>query len=172
MDVHDIDGIYPLYQYVVQQLTQTASAADASGDPITQMDRLETGVRGRSTDVQLCGVYVLSLLTKSWPEQMQIIRDYLLATTAKDCSLMITMQVEPAGTLPHCSDTEIDSCDQPNIAHPGMGKVSLPDLALEATYKVAVVDLDLKPHAKINSHYRLDQQIMQHTPQQVNDQNM
>lgn len=155
LDAHDIEGIYPLYRHVLQQLGSQTNSCN--------MVHSQTLSKGVSSACELSAlqpqeVHVRSLLRKTWSEQISMIRDYLLATTAKDCSLMITMQALPAA-LPDHMDSQCH-CSQFGEFQEGFDVVAVPKIAVQIKYTVAVVDLDVKPHAKILSHHCLDQKIM------------
>ena len=83
------------------------------------------------------------LLEEPHAEQLRILRQYLLAATAKDCSVMITMQ-----HLPH------------SPCHADLGYlVTIPGCQLTVKYQIAVVDLDVKSCSKIPGHSLLDHQL-------------
>lgn len=154
LDEHDIEGVYPLYQHVLQQLRAssgdcTSAAAAACSSP--------RAAEPQSGDVlQPCGAYVQQLLNLGWPQQMKILQDYLLATTAKDCSLMIAVQALPQT----CLQLGKDSNAQLHDSLSSQKLLSAPALTYPLQSKLTIVDLDRKPHAKIAAHYRLDQEIM------------
>ena len=154
LDEHDIEGVFPLYQHVLQQLKAssgdcTSAAAAASSSPIA--------AEQQSGDVlQPCDAHIQQLLNLGWPQQLRILRDYLLATTAKDCSLMIALQAVPQAY----SQLRKDSSAQLHDSLSSQELLSTPALTCPLQYKLTIVDLDRKPHAKIAAHYRLDQEIM------------
>ncbi len=155
LDAHDIEGIYPLYRHVLQQLRFQTDSPNV----VHSLSPFE-GISSESelSALQPQEAHVRSLLRKTWSEQISMIRDYLLATTAKDCSLMITMQALPAA-LPDHMDSQCH-CSQFGEFQEGFDVVAVPKIAVQIKYTVAVVDLDVKPHAKILSHHCLDQKIM------------
>ncbi|XP_010539888.1 PREDICTED: inositol-pentakisphosphate 2-kinase isoform X2 [Tarenaya hassleriana] len=76
-------------------------------------------------------------------ESLNIVKNYLIAATAKDCSLMISFRPTDAEHLGSSHST----------------------LYLESTnqafdYKVHFIDLDLKPLKKIEDYYELDKKIV------------
>jgi len=156
LDAHDIEGIYPLYRHVLQQLgSQVDSPNMVHSQTLSEGVSSECGL----FDLQPQKAHVMSLLRKTWSEQISMIRDYLLATTAKDCSLMITMQALPAAASPDHMESQCH-CSQFSEFQEGFDLVAVPKIAVQIKYKVAVVDLDVKPHSKILSHYCLDQETM------------
>ncbi len=158
LDAHDIEGIYPLYHHVLQQLRSQTDSPNVVHN--------QTPFEGISSMSELSALqpqkaHIMSLLRKTCSEQISMIRGYLLATTAKDCSLMITMQALPAAALPDHMESRCH-CSQSDEFQEAFGLVAMPEIAVHVKYKVAVVDLDVKPHSKILSHYCLDQKIMEH----------
>lgn len=78
----------------------------------------------------------------SLEESLKIVRDYLIAATAKDCSLMISFRpVEDVG------DSEFNS-------------LFLKSSYQYFDYKVNFIDLDMKPLQKMDYYYELDQKIV------------
>lgn len=82
---------------------------------------------------------------------VKILRDYLIAATAKDCSLMISFRQR---------SEEVGSADN--------------SVYLEATdqtfdYKAYFIDLDMKPLKKMEYYYELDQKIVRHYTRNVKD---
>ncbi|KAL0030762.1 hypothetical protein WJX77_005374 [Trebouxia sp. C0004] len=158
LDAHDIEGIYPLYCHMLQQLR-----LQTDGPNVVHR---QTPFEGVGSECELSALqpqkaHVMSLVRKTWSEQISMIRDYLLATTAKDCSLMITMQALPAAASPDHMESQCH-CSHFSEFQKGFDLVSVPKIAVQLKYKVAVVDLDVKPHSKILSHYCLDQEIIKH----------
>ncbi|KAF8377913.1 hypothetical protein HHK36_031301 [Tetracentron sinense] len=85
----------------------------------------------------------LSLHSISLEESLKIVRNYLIAATAKDCSLMISFRPRedrdpgsPYGTM------YLESTNQ------------------RFDYKAYFIDLDMKPLKKMVQHYELDQKIV------------
>ncbi|KAK9270390.1 hypothetical protein L1049_025969 [Liquidambar formosana] len=83
-------------------------------------------------------------------ESLKIVKDYLIAATAKDCSLMISFRpkgdVDPGSPV---SDVYLDSTDQ------------------SFDYKAFFIDLDMKPLKKMEHYYELDQKIVSYYNQMV-----
>lgn len=76
-------------------------------------------------------------------ESLKIVRDYLIAATAKDCSLMISFRPRGDGDPGLLySDVYLDSTDQ------------------SFDYKAYFIDLDMKPLKKMKYYYELDQKIV------------
>ncbi|KAK8962529.1 Inositol-pentakisphosphate 2-kinase [Platanthera guangdongensis] len=77
----------------------------------------------------------------SLEESLKIVRDYLIAATAKDCSLMISFR--------HAEDMGDDE----------FNSVFLKSSNQYFDYKVNFIDLDMKPLQKMDYYYELDQEI-------------
>ncbi|KAG4146990.1 hypothetical protein ERO13_D05G195200v2 [Gossypium hirsutum] len=75
-------------------------------------------------------------------QSLKIVKDYLIAATAKDCSLMISFRPKEDGRLPSHNTVYLGSTNQ----------------AFE--YKVYFIDLDLKPLKKMEAYYELDKKIV------------
>lgn len=80
-------------------------------------------------------------------ESRSIVRDYLLATTAKDCSLMLTFQ-----PMTH-SFTEVNALDRNDVIYMSSTKRAF-------RYKASFIDLDVKRLKKMIHYYDLDQNIV------------
>ncbi|KAJ6684876.1 INOSITOL POLYPHOSPHATE KINASE 1 [Salix purpurea] len=76
-------------------------------------------------------------------ESLKIVRDYLIAATAKDCSLMISFRPMKDGAI-----------GSPN------NHVYLQSTNQSFNYKVNFIDLDLKPLKKMVDYYELDKKIL------------
>uniref|UniRef100_A0A2N9IFH3 Inositol-pentakisphosphate 2-kinase n=1 Tax=Fagus sylvatica TaxID=28930 RepID=A0A2N9IFH3_FAGSY len=76
-------------------------------------------------------------------ESLKIVKDYLVAATAKDCSLMISFRPRADG----------DSGSPYN-------KVYLESTNQTFDYKASFIDLDLKPLKKMEEYYELDKKIV------------
>ncbi|CAN0872475.1 Inositol-pentakisphosphate 2-kinase [Linum grandiflorum] len=81
---------------------------------------------------------VASLHSIPMDESLKIVKDFLIAASAKDCSLMFSF-------------TATDD------AH---GSIHLPSSSQKFHYKVNFIDLDLKRLKKIEEYYKLDQKIV------------
>ncbi|KAJ4962394.1 hypothetical protein NE237_022333 [Protea cynaroides] len=93
-------------------------------------------------DSELSRMY-LSLHSISLEESLKIVREYLIAATAKDCSLMISFRPREDG--------------DPGSAH---NSVFLKSTNQSFDYKVNFIDLDLKPLKNMVYYYELDQKIV------------
>ncbi|XWS24398.1 hypothetical protein CRYUN_Cryun28dG0098500 [Craigia yunnanensis] len=78
-------------------------------------------------------------------ESLKIVKDYLIAATAKDCSLMISFRPKEDGDL---------------LSGSSHNTVYLGSTNQVFEYKVYFIDLDLKPLKKIEYYYELDKKIV------------
>jgi Inositol-pentakisphosphate 2-kinase len=124
------------------------------------------------------------LHASSWAEVLQVFRAYMLAVSAKDCSIMIAIapsemragSVNKASSLASCEACAQhllnvqarlqgqDPCTALQDAkalhsHTCLGCVAHNDRCY--VYRLGVVDFDCKPLAKIGEHKRKDDEILQ-----------
>uniref|UniRef100_A0A1J3DDH9 Inositol-pentakisphosphate 2-kinase n=1 Tax=Noccaea caerulescens TaxID=107243 RepID=A0A1J3DDH9_NOCCA len=76
-------------------------------------------------------------------ESLKIVKDYMIAATAKDCSLMISFQSRKGWD-------SAPSCDA----------VCLPSTNQVFDYKAHFIDLSLKPLKRMEAYYKLDKKII------------
>lgn len=182
LDRHGIEGIYPLFRALAtregmsetglnsnsadSQVSKRAASlhteqpsADSLSEDRAGLDREYCTSVGSSQEAAL-----QVLLGLGFPAACEAIRHYLIAATAKDCSIMITLQPLDAGAAPVAeSGEQANECA--GIAQlqtdAAMGcVVSDAFFSLIFRYKVAIVDLDLKPLWKVEEHFTLDQKIV------------
>ncbi|KAG6531291.1 inositol-pentakisphosphate 2-kinase IPK1-like [Zingiber officinale] len=84
-----------------------------------------------------------SLHSLPWEESLKIVGDYLIAATAKDCSLMISFRPSEDGHSASNHDTVFSKSSNQSY-----------------DYKAYYIDLDLKPLKKMIHYYQLDQKIV------------
>ncbi|KAG2302390.1 hypothetical protein Bca52824_031041 [Brassica carinata] len=76
-------------------------------------------------------------------ESLKIVKDYLIAATAKDCSLMISFRLRNAwDSAPSCDAVCLKSTNQ------------------TFDYKVHFIDLSMKPLKRMEAYYKLDNKII------------
>ncbi|XP_024013284.1 inositol-pentakisphosphate 2-kinase isoform X2 [Eutrema salsugineum] len=76
-------------------------------------------------------------------ENLKIVKEYMIAATAKDCSLMISFQSRNAlDSTPSCDAVCLNSTSQ------------------TFDYKVHFIDLSLKPLKRMEAYYKLDKKII------------
>ncbi|XP_059460195.1 inositol-pentakisphosphate 2-kinase-like isoform X2 [Corylus avellana] len=84
-----------------------------------------------------------SLHSISLDERLKIVKDFLTAATAKDCSLMVSFRPrEDKGSGSSYNKVYLESANQ------------------NFEYKVSFIDLDLKPLKKMEKYYELDKKIV------------
>ena len=129
LDLYDIDGVSVLYQ----RLTHLNNAANGMRLPSKCSKAKTEGLEPHEAEHARAVAQLLALTDQ---EALGVIRDYLIAATAKDCSIMI-------------------ACRQCPDIHP-----SRHETRSVYEYQVRVADLDLKAASKIESHMRLDAEIL------------
>jgi Inositol-pentakisphosphate 2-kinase len=106
-----------------------------------------------------------------WKERINMMRSYVIATTAKDCSIMITMRKvvtkegfgDESQSIKNLisklqTEEENGSVVFCTVEEKKEGK----EVVLHSfEYRISVVDLDRKSTSKIPKHYELDQEIME-----------
>ncbi|XP_009792964.1 inositol-pentakisphosphate 2-kinase-like [Nicotiana sylvestris] len=121
LDTTDIEGAIHAYYNVISQPCMVCG----------QLDKDQSSKRYNS------------LHSMSMEESLKIVRDYLIAATAKDLSMIISFRPREAG----------------NVETP-YSIVSLESTNQSFDYKASFIDLDLKPLERIEYYYKLDQQIV------------
>ncbi|XP_024030275.1 inositol-pentakisphosphate 2-kinase isoform X2 [Morus notabilis] len=84
-----------------------------------------------------------SLHSISLDESLKIVKNFLIAATAKDCSLMMSFRLRKEG-----------------ISESSYNSVSLKSTNQTFDYKVCFIDLDLKPLGKMKEYYEKDKKIV------------
>ncbi|KAK1550330.1 hypothetical protein Q3G72_017362 [Acer saccharum] len=120
LDSFDIEAVIHAYYNVISQPCQICKELDE--DKVSQ----------------LC----TSLHSISLDESLKIVKNYLIAATAKDCSLMICFR--PRGD---------------EVSGASYNSVHLESTNQVFDYKASFIDLDLKPLRKIEEYYELDKKI-------------
>lgn len=106
------------------------------------------GVCKNITDEALLHKYSL-LHSFSLEESLRSVREYLIAATAKDCSLMICFR--------HSADEEQSTTEHDSIFLKSCNQMFY--------YKANFIDLDMKPLKKMVWYYKLDQKIVNYYTQ-------
>ena len=143
LDVHDIEGIYPLYQALLrrkQSVSDCESVAvrgqrslaadsmqslstDAAPEDVCLGDAVTSSAKAAADAEGFDARRSLSVLPEAG--RLAALRDYLTAATAKDCSVMIALQasrpmhVTPASELRFCGGATTD-----DGSSPAMGRFS------------------------------------------------
>jgi inositol-pentakisphosphate 2-kinase len=145
---HDVEGVYRLYCH----LTGAAHAAAHANGSLGSDKQGSDAAALAACDDHAAAVRQLLLLP---PEEAHaVLRSYVVATTAKDLAIMITLQ-QLAGVTEQLQQQRQDaSGDLP------LGHVYCSAARGWYAYRLTFVDLDLKPLAKIPQHYKLDREIV------------
>ncbi|XP_019152349.1 PREDICTED: inositol-pentakisphosphate 2-kinase-like isoform X1 [Ipomoea nil] len=120
LDTFDIEGAIHVYYNVISQ-------------PCVVCKDLGSGLSKRFN----------TLHSISMEESWKILRDYLIAATAKDLSMMISFRSREDGK-----------------SESSYGLVSLKSTNQTFDYKASFIDLDLKPLKKMEFYYELDKKIV------------
>jgi inositol-pentakisphosphate 2-kinase len=145
--MHDVEGVFPLLQALLQRC---GAQRDSGSQPAAPAELPEDTTPDDSQAAAL-----QQLLALDTEAACGVLREYLIAAASKDCSIMVTLApvLDAEGLETHeAARLQQDAC---------VGSV-LYDECNDRwyRYKIAIVDLDLKPLAKIGVHYELDQAIM------------
>ena len=161
LDTFDVEGIKVLLDHLLaEKFTASAgSPAQPSGPGKAESCTDSTKVPQSTLQAPLHEAQheaLKPLLQLERAAAFQALRDYLTAVTAKDLSIMITFR--------RCSrDTGSDDSAGMHMAqlevHDPDAHV-LTDGRHDTEYKVALVDLDIKPLKKIYEHWKLDRDII------------
>lgn len=125
---------------------------------------------------------LLSCQLQQRTEQLALLRDYLTAATAKDCAIMITLQQAMPFTKPvhvqrhtqtkppEITDNRNRSCSIASVDQSGISSNNSRSRSNQVytdcqsgcrfAWQLSLVDLDLKPLAKIKQHAELDKRIV------------
>ena len=156
---YDVEGVYYLYCQL------TGQAPDLHDGPVDgvglQVEAAGSAggwgdEAGAEEEARRHAEAVGALLTLPHEQAHAVLRAYSVSTTAKDCALMLAFQ-QGEGAAP---------AERPQRPVGGSGSrdsegvVHVPGQDGWLRYRLAIVDLDLKPLAKIPAHWRLDRQIL------------
>ena len=168
MDLYDIENVYPLYCQLLTKLSEHGSTEQMdykgtkpsmstslyassqeevlrSASSQMRQGHLEKSEFGHSMDenIELSRNVpaMKQLLRLSTDEQILIVRDYMIAATAKDCSIMIALQSQ--GSDDKVSQTVTDD-----------------ETGLHFSFRIGIVDSDRKPLSKLHEHFKLDRDIL------------
>jgi hypothetical protein len=115
---------------------------EAVGPGNTKIDNLVLEKEGKHIDRDLDWVQSLS-----WDESRRVVRNYLIAATAKDCGLMLTLRplYNNSGKPFPVPSTFVTAC---------------PTTTQQFVYKIALLDMDLKRLKKMPFYLSLDNEIV------------
>ncbi|KAE8713389.1 Inositol-pentakisphosphate 2-kinase [Hibiscus syriacus] len=122
LDAYDIEGAIHAYYNIISQPCMACR---------------------ESSKVTLSNRYP-SLHSITLDESLKIVKDYLIAATVKDCSMMISFRPMEDGDV---------------LSESSHNTVCLGSTKQVFEYKVFFIDLDLKPLKKMEDYYKLDKKI-------------
>jgi inositol-pentakisphosphate 2-kinase len=155
LDEYDIEGAIVAYHNFLKpdadtgtgdiSLTNKSSHGttnEAVGPGNTKIDNLVLEKEGKHIDRDLDWVQSLS-----WDESRRVVRNYLIAATAKDCGLMLTLRplYNNSGKPFPVPSTFVTAC---------------PTTTQQFVYKIALLDMDLKRLKKMPFYLSLDNEIV------------
>lgn len=151
LDAFDIEGIFPIYLSLLhdtesgssscqQDLKQNTFLENSFVQSVPNGDALTEG----STEIEIYEKEHQKLLDLSKEQKKELLRNWVIATTAKDCSIYTTFQIIRRS---HCCIPDLQNVD--------LLEFKSSEFAL--IYKVSVGDLDLKSLSKIPSQFKRDQ---------------
>ena len=131
LDVHDIEGIYRVYEAVIARGQQAADRPRAAPQqqclPVAASRELLPSAAASQDDCtgeEGTGRQSVSMLPPA--EQLAVLRDYLTASTAKDCSVMIALQASQPVHL-RAASTVMDHPDADARSAPAIGRLATAD---------------------------------------------
>ena len=164
----DVEGVYRLYC----RLAGVPPAPEAADD--TDATSAASSSSGGSEDASSHAAAVRQLMSLPLEEARAVLRSYVVAATAKDCAIMVTLQQlqhaprsadGPAAAAPAAGGSGSSSFTPPHQQQ--VAEVQQPRcITVPACggawfrYRCCFVDLDLKPLAKIPQHWQLDRRIL------------
>ena len=145
LDRYDIEGVYAIYQQLLGNINEQHFEADlqpalSSCAQESVACSAEEG-QGNQPAVQEYQQTMKSILNLPHNQALAVLRDYLIAATAKDCSIMIAFRNDEGNA--------VHSCGERIEAAGSMWR-----------FHIAIVDLDMKSLQKLDTHMHLDQQIL------------
>eukprot|EP01018_Ginkgo_biloba_P008467 Gb_08527 [translate_table: standard] len=142
MDLYDIEGAIHAYYNIIGKPCDVCTRSSEARNTQNAGKIMSDESMNAHTREDYSYLHSLSM-----EESRNIVRDYLIAATAKDCSLMLTFQPLP------------DDFTTGN-SHDGSNVVYLPSTKQVFRYKACYIDLDLKPLKRMVHYYKLDQNIV------------
>jgi hypothetical protein len=151
-----------------RMITNTNNETSSSGDIDKVVVSEENNLHKDALD---------AIVQLPWTESIKALQSYIIATTAKDCSIMITMCSSGSSSNDITSkggsedgraklQTESENgtvvifCEKEKLNDDGKETTEPRPCSHCVDYRISVVDLDRKSTLKIPEHYKLDQQII------------
>lgn len=131
---YDVQAVNAVLESLVDEAPGSPVPIESKGLPMEDQDHIKA---------------MQDLLYSDMEAKLDILRDYCLAATAKDCSIMVAI-TESCCSTPRRQSHEW--CSE--------GCLLVESLGRGIRYRVVVVDLDRKTLAKVPKHAALDRRIM------------
>ncbi|CAI5971640.1 unnamed protein product [Closterium sp. NIES-65] len=128
LDKWDIEGTIHAYNEYMKQRKSTPSAPAAAAGPGTA-----PGAEVPKEIMEDC---------------RKVLRDFLIAATAKDCGIMLALRAAIPGETLEASQK--------------LRSVVCPSSGCKYFYRLSIMDLDIKPLRKMPKYWSMDQQIVRH----------
>ncbi|CAI5464132.1 unnamed protein product [Closterium sp. Yama58-4] len=132
LDKWDIEGTIHAYNEYMKQRKSMPSAPAA-----------DAGAGGASTAAGAAGVP-----KEIMEDCRKVLRDFLIAATAKDCGIMLALRAAIPGETLEASQK--------------LRSVVCPSSGRKYFYRLSIMDLDIKPLRKMRKYWSMDQQIVRH----------
>lgn len=136
LDRHDIEGVYELHMKLSGKQTHTKDSGGTTDDHSAQLPADSEPSNNAALAYKQA---ITALLELPRDEALQILRDYVVAAAAKDCSVMVTMRA---------------------LRERESGQDCVEFWGRQWQFRIGVVDVDFKPLSKLQAHFDLDRQIL------------
>lgn len=166
---YDVEGVYKLYCSLAG-VTGTLSLASTCSTAAEGLDDASDTDAATDADAGSHAAALQQLLALPIDEAYAVLRSYVVAATAKDCAIMITLQrltgaAAPTATEAAGADGSLHSSNdgtspQHLSRHGPLGCIYSSAAGAWYAYRLALVDLDQKALAKIVKHSALDAAIL------------
>ncbi|KAL4859475.1 Inositol-pentakisphosphate 2-kinase [Chlorella vulgaris] len=166
---YDVEGVYQLYCSLAG-VTGTLSSASTCSTAAEGLDDASDTDAATDADAGSHVAALQQLLALPLHKAYAVLRSYVVAATAKDCAIMITLQrltgaAAPAATAAAGADGSLHSSNdgtspQHLSRHGPLGCIYSSAAGAWYAYQLALVDLDQKALAKIVKHSELDAAIL------------
>ena len=160
LDRCDIEGVYPVFCSLLDTLPLTQRDAPSQQTQLGQTRNTEDMTnRLKETTLREYENAQHALLRRPVEEKLELLRDWLISTTAKDCSIFITLQLVKKSSSLSAARQSMPEKVFPKLLPSGREE-------FDFLYKVQIADLDLKPVTKIPYQFHLDGEILSAVQQQ------
>jgi hypothetical protein len=167
---YDVEGVYQLYCSLAGVTGTLSSASTCSTAAEGLLGDASDSDAATDADAGSHTAALQQLLALPLHEAYAVLRSYVVAATAKDCAIMITLQrltgaAAPTATEAAGADGSLHSSNdgtspQHLLRHGPLGCIYSSAAGAWYAYRLALVDLDQKALAKIVKHSALDAAIL------------